>query len=91
MLRETPWPRLYPVPYWAARQQLLPGEWREERPQRGGGGAMRRERRWRSREGRMRALAEAAGYEAVLGREGRGRWMAAPRRVEEGADETGVS
>ena len=84
-LDEVPWPRLYPVPYWAARAELLPGEWREpapassERTQQVG--ALRRWRP-RSHEGRMRALADAAGFFLLLEVEGGGRYASAPITLE---------
>ena len=78
------------VPAWSWRA-LRPGEWREgeggplvkRRKLEPTGGTSRDERRWR--------LAEAAGTGGTLGKLAVGRGGGERRRLEEGADNTGVT
>ena len=96
---EGPWERVVPVPFWAARSRLLPGESREPAP--GGstadlslppvhsyyhGSGRGGSGGVRGAGKRRRELAEAAGHVALWERGIRRRL-----RVEEGADLSGVT
>ena len=78
------WVRAEPVPWWANRSRLQPGEWRESAPTQGGRKAGARRRACLTRGERLYALAAHTGNLRTLWVAGSGRYRDIMQRVQAG-------